>query len=119
MQQVTPEVGENTQSRVPPRRVSHIARGAIAVEKLHLVNSPEPAGRQFALEPDNMRLETVIVSSVTNDLISFSQSFQLLKAMSGVAEQRFFHQHVFFVGEQVGQNLRLGIVRRANEGRLV
>ena len=116
---MTPEVGENPQARVAPRRVSHIARGAIAVKKLNLVNLPEPAGRQFALEPDDMRFETVIVSGVTDDLISFSQSFQLVQTVSGVAQQRLLHQHMFFVGEQVRQNFRFGIVRRADQGRLV
>ena len=66
-----------------------------------------------------MRFKTVIVGGITNDPIPLRQFLQFLQAVLRVAQQRLFHQDMPFIGEQVGQNFRLGHVRRAHQSCLI
>ena len=71
------------------------------------------------MHPDVVRLETVVVCRVTDHASGTRQLLERFNLSVIQGPQRFLHQHVLAVRQEIGQHPNFGLVGNAHEGRVV
>ena len=65
VEHVRSKIGKDAEPLVPPRRVTHIARGAVAVKEFRQINLAEYPLIDKLLQLCNVRFEAMVVSGIT------------------------------------------------------
>ena len=113
------EVGQHAGAAIAPGRIPDVTRRAVAVEHPAQIDPSQCARFDHFLHAHEVGLETVIVGRVANTPSGPRKRGQTLQHAGSGSKQWLFHQHMLAVVEQVGQQLELGVVRRADQRRIV
>src|SRR6516164_5556193 len=119
VEEVRAQIGQHAGALVAPGRIAHQAGGAVTVEHPARIDCTELSRRDQIAHSHEMRLEAVVVSSVTKDRVFAGKGLQLDDRAFVVCRQRLLDQHVFAVLQAISEQFQFRCVGYARQNRIV
>ncbi|CAB4699547.1 unannotated protein [freshwater metagenome] len=119
VEQVRTQIRQHAGALVTPLGIAHQAGRAIPVEHAAAMDAAQAARGDQLPHAHEVRLEAVVVGGVAEHALVARNGFELGQLLFVIGPQRLLDQHVLAVAEQVREQLYLGFVGCAYQGRVV
>jgi len=119
VEQMRAEIVQHAGAMIAPFGIAHQTRRAVAVEHAAMIDLSEMTGSDQVAHGDVVRFETVIVGGVEHHVFRSCQVLQRFDLGILGRPHGFFHQGMFAVLQEIGEDLYLGTVGKTAQGRVV
>src|SRR6266851_1221200 len=119
IEQMRAEIGQDASAPIPPSRIAHEPRRAVAIKHPAGIDRPEFAGCDQVAHAHEVRLEPVVIGCIANNPVLACKRFELSYVALMPRPQRLLHQDVLAVFEAIREKLDLGLIGDARQHRVV